>query len=507
MINFLLYFFIIILIYSSLVANISSTIIIPFSITNQNYELISKEIDLMSYLHNLSLYSDISIGSPIQQIKMFIKFDKIGFSIPNNAYNHENSETYKEIEGNQIIYEEIEYNGTFSSDDITMIDIDSFNLSDIFQNTDCDEYIFDEKYKKIFKNITFINTLSDEVEYKNYGYIGFKFPDKNKLKNYNFVSILKNKNIIANYSWTLLFETKNDNNIITIDNFNKIKGKLIIGDELYNYYPNKFMNNISNSVNIVQRNGILNWNLDMTNIYLNDLKLYISTQVELKPDSALHFGSLAFKLNLDTKYFSPLFNQSICQQKNMTLFPNIIYYICDNSKKGNDNISFDMKQLPNITFVHKTLKGNFTLTYKDLFIQDFYNKNIFYFLIVFDRNIIFNFTEDRLILGMKFFEKYHFEFDNDKKLIRYYDIIENINEDKNIDNHSSNDKNEKDYLILIYIGLIILFGAVLFILGMLFQKKIIKIPRKARANELDEDFEYKAKNEEKNESIGLGINE
>lgn len=42
---------------------------------------------------------------------------------------------------------------------------------------------------------------------------------------------------------------------------------------------------------------------------------------------------------------------------------------------------------------------------------------------------------------------------------------------------------------------------------MVFQKKILKIPRKARANELDEDFDYKSKNYEKNEDINLHINE
>ena len=53
-----------------------------------------------------------------------------------------------------------------------------------------------------------------------------------------------------------------------------------------------------------------------------------------------------------------------------------------------------------------------------------------------------------------------------------------------------------------------MFGILLFILGMLFQKKIIKLPRKIRANELDDDdYEYKAKNEEANEKIGIVINE
>ena len=64
------------------------------------------------------------------------------------------------------------------------------------------------------------------------------------------------------------------------------------------------------------------------------------------------------------------------------------------------------------------------MTYKDVFIQDINNKNIFYFLFVFDRNRIFNINEDRFILGMKFCEKFQFEFSNDKKLITHYVKIE-----------------------------------------------------------------------------------
>jgi hypothetical protein len=239
----------------------------------------------------------------------------------------------------------------------------------------------------------------------------------------------------------------------------------------------------------------------MTNIFINDNKLYISTQVELRPDFALNFGNFAFKANLDVQFFDPLLNQSICQSKNMTLFPHIIYYVCDSSKKGYNNTSFDLEKFPKITFSHKRLNANFTLTYKDLFIQDLHNKNIFYFLFVYDRKRMFETNDDRFILGMKFFEKYQFEFDNDKKSIYYYGI-KDINDDETENSKNTENENQKkDSNIFLYIGLIVLFGILLFVLGMMFQKKIIKIPRKTRANKFDDDFDYiKAKNEEKNEN-------
>ena len=480
-------------------------IIIPFEIVNPNYD-ISTSKDLMSYLNSLSLNSNISLGTPPQEVKTFIKFDKSGFNIPNNAYNHKNSKTYQELSESQIISDEIEYNGTFSSDDLILINTESNEFTKIIKNIDSNINTLNEKYKKVFKNITFINKLTDEIGYKDYGYIGLKFPDKDKFDIINFVPLLKSKNITNNYAWTLLFEKKNCKNKDTyiIDCFNGIKGKLILGDELHNYYPIKYMSNVSYNVNMIQRNNYLNWDLEFSNIYIGDNKLYIYSGAEIRPDSPLYYGSLGFKLNLDSFFFSPLFNQSICESKNMTLYPNLIYYMCDSSKKGQNNLSFDIKSFPNITFEHKRLGGNFTLNYKDVFIQDIYNKNIFYFLFVFDRNKIFNANEDRFILGTKFFEKYQFEFDNDKKLIRYYDIINN-----NIcDNfYCDNNKDKKDYKIILFICLIILFGIILFVLGMLFQKKILKLPRKARANELDEDFEYKSKNDEKNEDVRIVIDE
>ena len=502
---FLILFFISLFIYSS------SVIIFPFEIINPNYKLSSDRIDLMSYLYNLSLYSNFSIGNPPQQIKSFIKFDKSGFNIPYNAYNHEDSKTYRELEKAIKINDEIEYNCTFSSDDIKLINIDSYNLSQLLLKSENSKLINDEKFKATYSNVSFINKLSDEVGYKNYGYIGLKFPDKDKFGIINFVPTLKNNNIIKNYSWTLLFEEddeENEKEFITIDYFKNIKGKLILGDELPNYYPSKFDTNMSSWANMHNRKKYLNWDIEFRNIYLNDFKLYIRVESELRPDLSLSFGTLAFKLNIDIKFFDKYFKQGICQVKNMTLFPDIMYYSCDESISGEGGLKFSTNIFPNITFEFRNFDQNFTLTYKDLFIQDMNNKNVYYFLFVFDRNRIYiNKEEDRFILGMKFFEKFQFEFNNEKKIITYYNKKREMNKCTKCNENIPKSQN-RDYKIILIICLSILFAAILFILGMMFQKKILKIPRKMRANELDEDYDYQAKIEETgNEIKGLTINE
>ena len=482
----------------------SCIIILPFEIFSPYSKLLSSEFDLMSYLNNLSLYSNISIGSPPQQIQLFIRLDKSGFIISNNSYIHNNSLTYKEIGENSIIDDEIKYNCTISSDSLKLINIDTINLNKIIKSSEFNRIIYDQKYQKIFNNISFINKITDEIGYNDYGYIGLKFQDKNKLEIINFVTSLKDKNITNNYVWTLLFDSKKRESTNSIDNFKKIKGKFILGDELYNYYSNKFNINNSYQVNIIQRNGVLNWDLEFSNIYINTLKLYISTQVEIRPDSVLNFGSLSFKFNIDTQFFSPLFKESICQIKNMTLYPDIMYYICDSSILGNNNLYFDIKKFPSIIFEHKRLGGNFTLTYNDLFLQDDTNKNIFYFLFVFDRTKIFNLKTDRIVLGTKFLEKYQFEFDIDKKIIRYYHKNEFLNENENDEIYSENKNN---YKIIIIICLSILLGILLFFLGMIFQRTILKIPRKMRANELNEDYEYMSKKEGDDDNFRFTFNE
>ena len=59
------------------------------------------------------------------------------------------------------------------------------------------------------------------------------------------------------------------------------------------------------------------------------------------------------------------------------------------------------------------------------------------------------------------------------------------------------DENDKSNLLKIC--LIVLFGLVIFILGFLFHKSLIKLPRKMKANELNDEYDYQ--NVKKNKQI------
>ena len=84
-------------------------------------------------------------------------------------------------------------------------------------------------------------------------------------------------------------------------------------------------------------------------------------------------------------------------------------------------------------------------------------------------------------LGLPFLKKYRLSFNFDSKQIGYYKDYENI---------PKNDEQNKLSFIFIKTIIIIILIIIIFILGMQFQKKIIKVPRKNKANELDDNYEY-----------------
>lgn len=123
--------------------------------------------------------------------------------------------------------------------------------------------------------------------------------------------------------------------------------------------------------------------------------------------------------------------------------------------------------LGKLTLYHKELNFTFEIDLKDLFYK---LNDMKYFLIIFN-----NFNPYDWKLGLPFFQKYNFVFDIDKKTIGLY---------KRKGGNFSFSFSFFIYCILILI--IICMGY--FIYYLLSHK-----PRKRRANELEDNFEYQAK--------------
>ena len=80
-----------------------------------------------------------------------------------------------------------------------------------------------------------------------------------------------------------------------------------------------------------------------------------------------------------------------------------------------------------------------------------------------------------------------------KKFNKNNDIDSNNNGNNKKDENNSNENNSNEnsksstlIKVIIIISLLIIF----FVLGILFHKNIIRLPRKKKANELEDDYEY-----------------
>ena len=126
---------------------------------------------------------------------------------------------------------------------------------------------------------------------------------------------------------------------------------------------------------------------------------------------------------------------------------------------------------------------NFTFNSNDLFTIIPDNKRILF-------NIDFIYNSKRWILGKPFFKKYQLVFNSDSNLIRHY--VENIFENKEKNNKGNSFK----------IILIIFLVIIAFLVGIIFGRALCsKFNRKIRANELEDNFTYIAKDNNKNNDL------
>ena len=104
-------------------------------------------------------------------------------------------------------------------------------------------------------------------------------------------------------------------------------------------------------------------------------------------------------------------------------------------------------------------------------------------------------NENRWIMGIPFLKKYVLSYDYDKKRIGFYKNYENDNYDYDEDENKDDDYNFFSSLAFKII-MIVIGGITLFLLGM-FVNNLMKKSRKKRANELEDDYEYEAHKDKK----------
>ena len=152
----------------------------------------------------------------------------------------------------------------------------------------------------------------------------------------------------------------------------------------------------------------------------------------------------------------------------------------------------------------------FTLTNDNLF-HEIYNRS--YFLVAFKKSENNNIWK----LGEPFLSHYQITFDQDKKLIGFYNpsMPKISNEDyikeREKEQNENNQKSDKNKIIIIVVVCVI--GAIGLSIGAYFLGKKLNEIRKRRANELKDDFDYTTtekindnkEGENNNENDVLGI--
>ena len=431
------------LIFGFLLTSLQSQIVFQFS-KKSSYD---KNINFFLYHRENELYTNINIGTPKISIPLKLTFNYSPCALRgtklNGIYNETNSKTfYLKDKFVWIFSSEIFNSGSYS--------VDTIYLKDYSQN----DIIYD--------NFNFI-LATDINKNKNFpnGIIGLKFQDTPLVRNQSLIFYLKENNLIENNCFTIKFDKKNNN-----------EGYLIIGNYPHEYdtkYIIKYFQNTNIKIFYYES---LYWTIEFDSIIWNNISFEKNKNIRFVLDINTIIVTKDY-LGVFDEYFKE-FNNTCKKNTYKNNTENQIYFTCDSS--------FNIKEFPSIKFTNKFLNYTFILDSNDLFIKD---ENTYLFLIIFDLQ-----SRKYWEIGSLFLKKYQLVYDFDKKIIGFYT---NIEDEQKIINPTSK------FPFLFYLSII--FGFIIIILGIILYKLFILLPRKKRANELSDVYEYISDNSTRSSNI------
>ena len=423
------------LIYLYLVQNISSQFIFPFK-----RKIISPSSEnFIDYLLDNEIETELKVGNPPQNIVFNIKLYEHAFYISpiekGGKYDYKASNSYLNHSQNQYSYgQQCLYDGFEGSE--------SFNFKSI-NNKD-----------KNLNNITFILSNEYNGEYcvrLSNAQLGLTFISSSLYSNSNVINILNHKKILDSYAFHFNF-SKNKNE----------KDYLIIGGYPHEYDTETYEEKFLKTDSIEELNF---WTLTMKVVIQN--QTFFDSYLKLDVSNKGIEGTTAYQRIIDTVFFQDLINKTLCQKVLASFdFNDYFYYTCNNN--------VNLTKFPPIYFTSSSMNYTFNLTYEDLFIS---LNDKYYFLVIFHKKFYGDW-----VLGEPFLKKYNIIFDQKSETISFYT-------QSNIKKKEDTPRKENKFLII----LVIIFFVSTIILSFLLYLCIKKIPRKKRANELEENFDYVSK--------------
>ena len=461
--------------------NISHFYILPLKIEHHPYKTTKNEMtteEIILSLLKTKYTSTIFTGTPKKSIPFELSFDTYSLYISSNNVTNNQTEIYKFNPYSSSTYEQL-------SDEKAIKDAQKCDLC-IFAKESF--YIQENNTFFEFKNTNFVlgNKLNNKFN-KVSAAIGLKpvITDFDIIED-NFITQLRHKNYINEYSFRLRFSVEKNKNI-----FNN--GEFIIGAYPHQYLPNIYDEKDFKYFYIDSDSDY--WEFPQRGIMYGNNTLQITYNLILDLETIFITSSYKLFSKVSEQFFDELFIEGYCQA---VIYNALKFIICDENEKVNIN---KMKDL--VIYPENSLDNiNITFTPSDLFYRfiDNNGKAKLLYLICFSNDY-----NEWGKLGNIFIKKYQPIFDFEKKIIGFYDKIYPDEEDKyikgknensenndNNDNKKRNDINEDNKGIIILVIIIVILGVLFIALVIIFYYyiKINKL-RTKRANELqDDEFIY-----------------
>ena len=384
------------------------------------------------------IYFNIKIGTPFQNLPIYIKLSQYPFYISSNlinsnkikTFNINNSNSFNFYNYSEHSYIGQEYINNLYGSDIININDEIYHNFDFILVTEMDETLTESGVLGLKLGKTFIDIIDRT----------------------NFIYQLKQKDIINNYHFSIIYNNENE-------------GILYIGAPLYDILKDNYdicnyfqVNSISDS-----NSGVLDlFSFEVDYVYIDNYLINNSNEKIIcvfDIESYFYLAGNSFKEFYEEKFFNKLIENKKCI-KNSPIQTGLTFFICD--------FDINLNNFPSINLYIKSINYNFTLDKNDLFYKS--GKKLFFIL------GFLNYYE-KILLGKYFFKKYSITFNQDSKKIGFY-----------INKNVKNNKKRNEYFLIYLILLILILIILIFIFFYLF--RIIN-KRKKKAFELIEDFEYK----------------
>ena len=468
---------------------IQSTDIISFQL---QYNILNNKANDMEYIlydiGNTYVYSSIKIGEPEFSIKTNFSLTTPHFSMCSNlepvnsknllnSYDIYESKTFKNISCLNQYY-------VLSTKDIAAKEKFILNVYNLENKKYKDKIINDLDFVHGGRNINQKKENYSEIYYIVVGLQIFTASRYTQEKQFNFIDLLKEKEIISNNNWFIFYEKINltENKVYNLDDLINKKQILFVGGSPHEFRPGEFSKEqlfpvYSNyflwisefkSVYYYRNNTKFNTGMMKQEIYHNRARISFN-------DFFIFCPPLYFTM-IKNDFFSTYMSRDICHY-----YADIEneYYYCDKSENFDIN---NLKTFPTLYFEHVEFNYTFEFSYKDLFAE---KDNKYIFLISST-----GYDIDEWFFGNIFLRKYQLVFNQEAKTISFYNPNIEISGEENKDKIIVIKKSfESKYIIIIICLSLVLVLGIGFIIGCYFYNKN-KSKKKKRANELDDDYEY-----------------